>query len=54
MDGRFPAAVLAFVVFASAFAYDQQVHGSLLSLPLLITTLLAAVSAWLGILSCVL
>ena len=49
MDGRFPAAVLAFVVFASAFAYDQQVHGSLLSLPLLITTLLAAVSAWLGI-----
>ena len=49
MDGRFPAAVLAFVVFASAFSYDQQAHSSLLSLPLLITALLAAVSAWLGI-----
>ncbi|MEB3158428.1 MAG: phospho-N-acetylmuramoyl-pentapeptide-transferase [Synechococcus sp.] len=48
-DGRLPAACLAFVVFALAFASDHWIPGSLLSLPLLITTLLSSLVAWFGI-----
>ena len=49
MDGRVPAGILSVVVFALAFASDRWVPGSLLSLPLLISTLVASLTAWIGI-----
>ena len=49
LDGRWPAALLAGAVFACVFGFDAQQHSSLLSLPLLISTLLASLIAWLGI-----
>ena len=49
MDGRLPAMVLATAVFGLAFASDRLIPGSLLSLPLLITTLVASMVALLGI-----
>ena len=49
LDGRWPAALLAGVVFACAFGFDAEQHSSLLSLPLLVSTLLASLIAWLGI-----
>ena len=49
MDGRVPAGILSVVVIALAFASDRWVPGSLLSLPLLISTLVASLTAWIGI-----
>ena len=49
LDGRWPAALLAGVVFACAFGFDAHQHSSLLSFPLLVSTLLASLTAWLGI-----
>ena len=49
LDGRLPAAVLAIAVFAIAFASDRWIPGSLLSLPLLITTLVASVATAIGV-----
>ena len=49
LDGRWPAAVLSSVVFALAFGFDAQRHSSLLSLPLMVSTLVASLIAWLGI-----
>ena len=49
LDGRWPAALLAGVVFACAFGFDAHQHSGLLSFPLLVSTLLASLTAWLGI-----
>ena len=49
MDGRLPAAVLAIAVFGLAFASDRWIPGSLLSLPLLITTLVSTLVAAVGV-----
>ena len=49
MDGRLPAAVLAIAVFGLAFASDRWIPGSLLSLPLLITSLVSTLVAAIGV-----
>ena len=48
-DGRLPAVLLSSAVVAMAFASDRWIPGSLLSLPLLITTLVSSLIAWAGI-----
>ncbi len=44
--GTVSSVLLAVVVYASAFASDRWIPNSLLSLPLLITTLIAALVTW--------
>ena len=43
LDGKVSAGVLTVVVYAAAFASDRWIPNSLLSLPLLIATLIAAI-----------
>ena len=49
LDGKVSAGVLAVVVYAAAFASDRWIPNSLLSLPLLIATLIAAIVTWWGV-----
>ncbi len=49
LQGKVSAAVLAVVVVAAAFASDRWIPNSLLSLPLLIATLIAAIVTWWGV-----
>ena len=49
LEGKVSAGVLAVVVVAAAFASDRWIPNSLLSLPLLIATLIAAIVTWWGV-----
>jgi len=49
LKGKVSAGVLAVVVVAAAFASDRWIPNSLLSLPLLIATLIAAIVTWWGV-----
>ena len=49
LEGKVSASLLAVVVVATAFASDRWIPNSLLSLPLLIATLIAAIVTWWGV-----
>ena len=53
LEGKVSAAFLAVVVVAAAFVSDRWIPNSLLSLPLLIATLIAAIVTWWVYRSCV-